>query len=98
MGFSIGYDLIVKDDDMSSLCGCYSELSQRFEEKLLAYSSSLDHVINAAIKSGKTAQNLLLFKNTVDTLKGEASELADVASSCVSSFVSDTDSADSYLY
>jgi len=98
MNETANYDLLVDDDNLSSLIEEYQRMSSVIEDKVTSLSESLDRVWAGAIQSGKTAENLLVFKATVGTLKGETSELSATIRTNIESYVSDMDTADSYLY
>ena len=98
MANSIGYDLIVHDDNCQALSNEYYKLGERFEEYINRYSDILNRVANDGIRSGQVHDNLLRFIESVNGLKNQGKELAINAEKCANEFLVDMDTADSYLY
>ncbi|MDD6795979.1 MAG: hypothetical protein PUE01_11325 [Clostridiaceae bacterium] len=91
-------NLIVNDDDFSSMAEHYNDIADKFTGYLNTYSDSLQKILSEGIKAGKVHNNLQSFSAEVNNLKDQINSLATDASSAVTDFLSEIDTADSYLY
>ena len=96
--FSLGYDLIVQDDEFLDLGTAVLSMAEAFEAKLDAYRQSLARVTAGAIKEGVVADNLVRFEGYVTGLKWEATQLARQVDKVLRAYVSEIDRADRNLY
>lgn len=94
----IEYDLIVNDENCEAAGKEYIRRAENFENMILQYESILTKLLSEGIKSGKVHDNLKLYSEIVATLKTEVKELATKAQECNRGFITDMDTADSYLY
>lgn len=94
----IEYDLIVNDENCEAIGKEYIRRAENFENMLSQYETILTKLLSDGIKSGRVHENLKLYSEAVATLKEEVNELATKAQSCNTGFITDMDTADSYLY
>lgn len=92
------YDLIVYDSNVISLGEEYISRAQAFETVLEKYINILQAILDEGIKEGKVHDNLAVFLKMVNELKAEAINIANSAKGSSQEFLTDMDSADSYLY
>lgn len=98
MGNETAYDLIVHDNNVISLGEEYVSRGEAFEAVLDKYINILQSILDEGIKDGKVHDNLAVFLNNVRALKSEAINIAKSAKESNHKFLTDMDSADSYLY
>jgi hypothetical protein len=98
MMISLGYDLVVEDDDFTSVGATLVQMADQFEQRVETYLACLQTVSEAAVRQGVVAENLAVFYQRVSQLKGEAGKLAVQIQACLAQYVSDIDRADKDLY
>ncbi len=98
MAYTIGYDIIVNDENVEESGLEYEGRCDSLEENIKRYIILLSKIKNEGIKSGAASENLGRFLEEVNSLKGEAEILAEEMKQCREAFLQGIDEADCYLY
>ncbi len=98
MAYEIGYDIVVDDEKCSSICNEYQKRADKFEENLKEYLQILSRIKSEAIMEGSVSEKIDSLQELVEVLKGESINLASEAKKLNSSFLSDFDTADNYIF
>ncbi len=98
MAYGIGYDIIVDDDNCNAIGNEYVNRAKKFENALDQYNALLEEILDSAVMNGALSDNLKKFKEATKVLKNEANSIAQAAQGCTRQFLTDMNSADSYLF
>ncbi|WP_185382199.1 hypothetical protein [Listeria booriae] len=98
MAYTIGYDIVVDEEDCEEMGKEYETMAQTFEQKLIDYLASLDRILEGAVKSGQVADNLALFQQEVKGLQKKVEEISKTAKEKATSFGTAVDEADKELF
>ncbi len=91
-------NLIVSDDEFAALADTYKAIGTAAEDKLKRYCDILKTICSNAISDGATFENLRGFLSQAQMMKGQISQLTKAWSSEFSTYVSEVNRADQYLY
>ena len=91
-------DIIVSDDEYESLKAALGAYGDAFEEQLGEYLGILTVICDSIVTEGLTAQSLQAFSLQARAFMGKTKELTGFMQASCSSFVSDIDAADEYIY
>lgn len=92
------YDLVVYDEDCEAMGGVYRSRAEVYNGYIDRYTSILRTILDNGVKEGVVHDNLESFLDRVSQLKDQTTELASDASDNLNNFISDMDTADSYVY
>lgn len=95
---TIGYDLVVDEEELQAELERIVSRAVNYEEVLGLYCQLLSAVKEEAIIEGNTAENLRDFCEEVTQLKGELTEIAEQIYRLSVCYHMAIDAADSYLY
>lgn len=98
MAYEIGYDIVIDDDKCRSICNEYQKRADKFEENLAKYLQILGRIKSEAIMEGSVSEKIGALQECAEVLKGESVTLANEAKTLNSSFLSDFDTADNYIF
>lgn len=98
MAYDIGYDIVVNDDNCNAIGNDFVNRAKRFENALDQYNALLEEILDTAVMEGALANNLRKFKEAANALKNEANSVAKAGQGCTRQFLTDMNSADSYLF
>ena len=98
MANSIGYDIIVDDDNCVEWGLEIVRHGLNIETKIEQYTTSLDRIISNGITSGKVFDNLEQFNAAAKELKGIIKETSEIAKGYINEYVKEVDTADEYIF
>ncbi|WP_075721516.1 hypothetical protein [Roseburia sp. 499] len=95
---TLGYDLIVDDEELNVELERIYQRAVKYEETLKQYVEILKNVVTNSVIEGNVAKNLKFFYIQVLTLQGEIEEIVAMIQRLTLGYESAIDEADSYLY
>ncbi|MBC1502221.1 hypothetical protein [Listeria booriae] len=98
MAHTIGYDIVVNEEECEEIGKEYETMAETFEQKLTDYLASLNRILAGAVKSGQVADNLALFQQEMKGLQKEVEGISKTAKEKATSFGSAVDKADKELF
>lgn len=95
---TIGYDLVVEEEELQEELEQIYARAVNYEEALKLYCKLLKEIKEDSVMEGNTAENLKAFYAEVVQLKGDITEIAEQIYKTASYYQMEIDAADSYLY
>ena len=95
---TIGYDLVVDEEELQKELEQIAMRAVNYEEVLKLYCRLLKMVKEEGIIEGNTAENLKTFDEEIKQLKGEITEITEQIYRLSICYQAEIDAADSYLY
>ena len=95
---TIGYDLVVEEEELQEELEQIYVRAVNYEEALEQYCRLLKEIKEDSVIEGNTAENLKIFYEEVVQLKGDITKIAEQIYKTASYYQIEIDSADSYLY
>lgn len=94
---TIGYDLVIEEEELQTQMEQMLERVSRYEATLAQYDELLKAVKEDAVMEGNTAENLSVFSEALEQLKGELAEITEQIYRLWTNYQMEIDVADSYL-
>lgn len=94
---TIGYDLVIEEEELQTQMEQMLERVSRYEATLAQYDELLKAVKEDAVMEGNTAENLSVFSEALEQLKGELAEITEQIYRLWTNYQMEIDAADSYL-
>lgn len=95
---TIGYDLVVEEEELQEELEQIYARAVNYEEALKLYCKLLKEIKEDSVMEGNTAENLKAFYAEVVQLKGDITEIVEQIYKTASYYQMEIDVADSYLY
>ncbi|MBP1044597.1 hypothetical protein I6N95_26660 [Vagococcus sp. BWB3-3] len=98
MGYTIGYDIVLLDSEIETINNEINKTMDEYEEVLDNYLSSLQRIVNSAVKGGRVSTNLATYLETAKTLKEVVKDFSATTQRETEAFLADFDEADADFY
>jgi hypothetical protein len=94
----IGYDLLIRDDDILNTGKAAQKRAGKLDSIMDEYISLLKKVVDEAILAGNAKVNLERLLAQIELLKGDAKDLGNTLNQYAGNFIRDFDEADKEFY